>query len=140
MNSLSAVTAAVPKQFLSSFTFSPTSQPANAQAKPKRIRSPAGKPKRKPGPRTKPIYVVPTKFLAPRVSPLRQRGSFTTEFKLGVLRWWEHGTVYTPRRGSRQPNRTDVIRRYGIKHENYLNRWLKVQLALASLLMVWCSS
>jgi hypothetical protein len=80
------------------------------------------------------------KFLAPRVSLSRLRGSFTTEFKLGVLRWWEHGAVQMPCGGSRQPNRTEVALRYGIKHPNYLNRWLKVQLALASLFIVLCSS
>jgi hypothetical protein len=129
MNSLSAVTAAVPKQFLFSFSLAPTSSETSSEGlntEPQRIRSPRRKPKRKPGPRTKPISAAPVKFLAPRVSPSRQCQSFTTEFKLGVLRWWEHGTVQTPGGSSRAPNRTDVALRYGLKQVNYLNRWQKV--------------
>jgi hypothetical protein len=130
MNSLSAITAAVPKQFLSSFSLTSAQASGGPNTDSERIRSPARKPKRKPGPRTKPISAVPMKFLAPRVSPSRQRQSFTTEFKLGVLRWWEHGTVQTPGGSLRAPNRTDVALRYGIKRVNYLNRWQKVRSAL----------
>ena len=70
------------------------------------------KPKVKPGPRKQPVSSIPYKFAKPVATPSRQEKTFTTEFMLGALAWWEHARI-------------EDCARYGLKHVRYLNRWRK---------------
>ena len=81
------------------------------------------KPKVKPGPRKQPLPSIPYKFAKPVATPSRQKKAFTTEFKLGVLAWWEHARIEDSDGSERPPNRLEVCTRYGLKHVRYLNRW-----------------
>ena len=68
---------------------------------------------------------IPHRFAKPVVSQSRQKKSFATEFKLGVLAWWEHARIEDINGDKRPPSRLEVCTRYGLKHVQYLNRWKK---------------